>query len=177
MGRPPAGVTFRDRLLSGIIIDLDSPLAYDGSPCWPWTRRKRGGYGLIKQGTRNVQTHVAVFEMFRGPLPEGTEPDHKCHDPGFCNLGDCCPHRACCNPWHMEPETHRVNVLLGGGPTAINATKKNCPKCGKDYELRADGNRQCLECATWGRIKTAKTVDKQLTKAQETNEHKLQKES
>ena len=76
----------------------------------------------------------------------------------------------------MEPETHRVNVLLGGGPTAINATKKNCPKCGKDFELRADGNRQCLECGTWGRIKTVKAVDKELAKAQETNEQRRKRE-
>lgn len=40
-------------------------------------------------------------------------PDHLCHDPEVCKLGDKCPHRSCCNWRHLEPVTNRENVLRG----------------------------------------------------------------
>lgn len=176
-GRPPAGVTFRDRLLSGIVIDLDAAATYDGSPCWPWGRRKRGGYGLIKRETKNIGAHVASFEEFRGPIPAGLEPDHLCHDPEACKLGDKCPHRACCNPWHMEPVSHHANVGRGGSPPARNAGKLCCPGCGTSYQILQDGRRECRRCSTWGKIREVQAADRKAKRAEETEAQRRKRKS
>jgi hypothetical protein len=107
--------------------------------CWPWLGVTNfDGYGYFRRDGRTVMAHRYAYELEAGPIPEGLEPDHLCRN------------RACCNPAHMEPVTHRENVLRGEGTAAVNARKTHCPR---EHELSGDnlyvnpsGHRRCRTC-------------------------------
>ncbi len=60
--------------------------------------------------------HKVAYEELVGTVPEGAELDHLCRV------------RACCNPAHLEPVTHRENVERGGSLTNDNAAKTACSR-------------------------------------------------
>lgn len=107
--------------------------------CWLWTAyRDSYGYGAFYPARRYVAAHRWAYEFCVGPIPVGLELDHLCRV------------RACVNPEHLEPVTHRVNILRGVSPTAIHARKTHCPQ-GHPYNeantyLRPAGNRECRLC-------------------------------
>ena len=94
--------------------------------CWLWLGADNGkGYGVIGSGGRaghNVYVHRLVWELERGPIPEGLEIDHLCGT------------RICVNPRHLEPILHRENdrrspnTILGA-----NIRKTHCP-AGHPYD-------------------------------------------
>ena len=49
--------------------------------------------------------HRYVYELFRGPIPDGHVLDH------VKKKG--CKHRDCVNPDHLEPVTQQENTLRG----------------------------------------------------------------
>lgn len=115
------------------------------SQCWVFTGAKStNGYGRASVGGRRenggrlVQVHRAVYEVLVGPIPEGLELDHLCGN------------RACYNPAHLEPVTHRENLLRGAGIAARNARKTECPH-GHPYDeantfITRRGTRSCRTC-------------------------------
>lgn len=119
------------------------------SECWMWSaHRDRGGYGQFSVGGRLRRAHRVAYELFVGPIPEGRQIDHTCHDPQTCAGGRSCPHRACVNPAHLQPVTNRENVLRGIGPTAVNAAKTHCNHGHslEDAYIERDGGRNCRHC-------------------------------
>ena len=110
--------------------------------CWLWTGAKNDrGYGTVWDLERRsrVYVHRALFQLLVGPIPEGLELDHLCRNPG------------CVNPAHLEPVTHRENVLRGTSPTAFNNRLTHCP-AGHPYDEKNTyypkrGGRMCRECA------------------------------
>lgn len=89
--------------------------------CWEFTGEITDqGYGRVwRQGRCPAQ--VAMYEFLIGPVPEGKVLDHRCHVPGECVMpkghAHLCPHRRCCNPWHMKAvdpseNTGRTNATL-----------------------------------------------------------------
>lgn len=93
--------------------------------CWPWTAAKcSSGYGNIFCDGVPKSAHRVAYELLIGEIPAGLTLDHLCHtnDP-TCRGGKDCPHRACVNPWHLEPVPARVNNLRGG-----NAVKTHCKR-------------------------------------------------
>lgn len=73
----------------------------DSSGCWIWNRKIRpDGYGIKSTGKYTaVRAHRWVYEQEVGLIPEGLELDHLCNNP------------PCVNPAHLEPVTHRENML------------------------------------------------------------------
>lgn len=111
--------------------------------CWLWQGiTNKDGYGRTKIGSRRdgsrrtALCHVAAWEYVNGPKPPGMTLDHiECDTP------------ACCNPEHLTLSTMWENTRRSEtSPTAVNARKTKCPKCGGPYTLRADGGRHCRPC-------------------------------
>ena len=105
--------------------------------CWPWTYSLHpAGYGILavhedgKPGPKRL-AHRKVYELLVGPIPDGRTIGHVCHDNDPDCPGGVCPHRLCCNPAHLEPQTRAENVLAGKGPSAVNGRKTHCSKCGR----------------------------------------------
>lgn len=126
------GLTLEER-----VAELTMPEPNSG--CWFWMGLiGKDGYGRIN-GRR---AHTVSYVIHRGPIPIGLEPDHLCRA------------RSCVNPWHLEPVTHRENVLRGMAPSALNAKKMSClrghPLDDANTYLFAPGTRaqerRCKEC-------------------------------
>ncbi len=123
--------------------------------CWPWQAAKTKGHGVLRRGaTKNYYAHRVAYEDAKGPIPVGTEIDHVCHNRDkSCNLRDACPHRACCNPAHLEAVSHKENVNRrpGGlaGTAAIHAAKTHCknghPFAGANL-IQRPTQRRCRTC-------------------------------
>lgn len=105
--------------------------------CWIWDGSVlENGYGQIRAGKK---AHRFFYEHYKGSIPEGLELDHTCSN------------KLCVNPDHLQAITHRMNTLLGNGPSAENFLKTKC-KNGHDLSLentRVDdkGMRQCVICS------------------------------
>lgn len=103
--------------------------------CWLWQGYVgANGYGM----SGKKPAHRRAYEFLRGTIPAGLELDHLCRTP------------RCVNPAHLEPVTHRTNLLRGVGPSAINAAKTRCVN-GHDYDEcntyhRRNGQRDCRRC-------------------------------
>lgn len=79
--------------------------------CLLWLgARTSWGYGEIQADGRTVYVHRWAYEQFVGPIPEGLDIDHRCHnsDPA-CPGGTSCYHRCCVEPSHLEPVTKADN--------------------------------------------------------------------
>ena len=107
--------------------------------CWNWTASlAQNGYGQFWLDGKLVLAHRVAYELMIGHIPEGQTIDHLCRN------------RKCENPRHLEPVTHRENVLRGVSPVARNAVKTHCKK-GHAYDLgntyiRPNGGRDCRIC-------------------------------
>jgi hypothetical protein len=101
-----------------------------------------GQYGRIGAFGIPKPVHVLSYEMFVGPIPPGFEIDHKCKN------------RFCWNPNHLEPVTHKENILRGESLSAQNRRKTECkrghPFSGENLIIRPDGSRYCRECMRRG---------------------------
>jgi hypothetical protein len=129
----PRKPTLRERLLAGLVIDP--------SGCLLWTGRiDRNGYGRIDAPTPRL-VHILMWEMFEGPVPDGLELDHV--------KARGCVNRHCASIAHLEPVTHRENVLRGDTIVARNAAKTECDN-GHPFDLFNTyydrGRRGCLTC-------------------------------
>lgn len=83
--------------------------------CWLWTGSiKPEGYGQVTVNRKRRDVHRYVYEVLVGPVPEGLDLGHVCHDEDTdCRLGNACPHRRCANISHMRPMTRTENSLAG----------------------------------------------------------------
>ena len=84
------------------------------SGCWLWLgAADRKGYGFTRypiDGTNRVKNvHRVVYEMERGPIPEGLSIDHICRNP------------SCVNPDHLEAVPQSENVRRGNSPELSRA--------------------------------------------------------
>lgn len=107
------------------------------------------GYGQICVDGTPMLAHRAMYELTVGPIPDGMNLDHTCHNrDASCLGGDSCPHRRCINVDHLEPVTGAENTRRGR-TWAINGTKTHCPQ-GHPYDSENthvwNGRRYCRAC-------------------------------
>lgn len=105
--------------------------------CWEAPTRSPLGYGTSPVKLPRA-AHQYVWTTLVGPVPDGMELDHLCRN------------RACCNPDHLEPVTHRENVLRS--PVHAHAIAKRRTTCAHghtlaDAYLSAKGVRRCRSCS------------------------------
>lgn len=145
-GDPLAGGPARQR---DVMTRIQARYAVQENGCWLWTHQLNNkGYGLVSTGGGKRAAHVVLYELTVGPVPDGMELDHVCHnaDP-MCPGGLACIHRRCVNPAHMEPVTHGENQRRSG------ARQLSCRRAGHDWtdprNLYVDpaGGKRCAECA------------------------------
>lgn len=111
----------------------------DLGPCWEWTSSHAQGYGRFRITEQQfVPAHRYAYELLVGRVPGGLELDHLCRN------------RGCVNPAHLEPVTHRENMLRGEGVGSANARKTHC-KRGHPFDetntyVERDGHRVCRAC-------------------------------
>jgi hypothetical protein len=73
----------------------------DAPGCWLWSGSVNPqGYGLYGSARRRERraAHRAVYELVKGPIPEGLTLDHKCRV------------RSCVNPEHMDAVPIAENI-------------------------------------------------------------------
>jgi hypothetical protein len=78
--------------------------------CWVWAASTSRGYGTFRVGDRLVPAHRFSYQTEVGPIPDGLFLDHHCHN------------RACVNPAHLEPVTHKKNAERLKGPRANSSS-------------------------------------------------------
>ena len=97
---------------------------------------------------REVGAHRFVFEALSGTVPDGLELDHICRT------------RSCVNPEHLEPVSHRENVLRGVSPSAARARQAACskghPLVDANLRIQRSANRTKRVCRMCARERTRK---------------------
>lgn len=121
--------------------------------CWVWTASVSiGGYGKysISSGGKTTYpyAHRHSYSILVGDVPAGMDLDHVCRN------------RRCVNPDHLEPVTHRENLLRGGTLAGVNARKTHC-KNGHEFteeNTRTNGKgRACMTChRAWDKARYAR---------------------
>lgn len=125
------------RFLSKVAVD---PV----TGCWLWMGyvSPYTGYGQFWDGERLRGAHQSAYELFVGPIPPGTVPDHLCRT------------RHCACPDHLEAVTQRVNLLRGDTVTARRAAQLVCqkghPLSGENLYRNRNGTRACRTCKAEG---------------------------
>lgn len=107
--------------------------------CWEWRAgRGKDSYGQFHWQGQHRPAHRVAYELLVGPFPSGLESDHLCRN------------RACVKPAHIEPVTHRENILRGNAISARNAVKTHCLNGhafnGENTYVYPDGKRACRVC-------------------------------
>lgn len=107
-------------------ITIDSP-----DKCWPWVGAKSpSGYGHFGEHGKTVTAHRRIYEICRGPIPEGFDIHHRCEV------------RHCVNPNHLEPLSRSDHNRTKFGTA--------CPR-GHEFDtantwLDKHGKRHCHAC-------------------------------
>lgn len=101
-------------------VDKHGPLPShrpDLGPCWLWTTTASttNGYPQFRHGRRMVLAYRFAYETIVGPIPDGLQLDHLCHNQSGCEGGPDCLHRKCVNPGHLEPVTNDENAARRAG--------------------------------------------------------------
>lgn len=123
-----------DDLLKKIVVNKQTG-------CHIWVGATiHNGYGQAKLDNRWVMVHRAVWEHYKGPIPEGLQIDHTCMV------------RNCCNVEHLRMVTSQINNAASNNACAVHLRKPYCPTCGGEYTVRPNGSRYCKPC--WLRWQT-----------------------
>ncbi len=117
-----------------------SELVITESGCW-LGRVNSGNQGYVRiwQRGKQVYLHKLLYALNVGTLPEGTtDLDHLCRTP------------ACVNPDHLEPVSHRENLLRGQGACARKARQTHCKRghelSGGNVRPKGQFGRECRAC-------------------------------
>lgn len=117
-----------DRFIEKIRLDSETT-------CWTWMGHvNASGYGMFRLNGVMINAHRAAVVLYGGELLPGKECDHLCRN------------TKCVNPAHIEQVTHAVNNERSNSPSANNARKDTCPRCGSAFARRADKSRTCVGC-------------------------------
>ena len=132
----PAKKSVSERLLEKYVV-LDNG-------CWQWQGAVSSHYGTIKAsqtldgGRRTLLVHRLSYEIHKGPIPEGLQIDHLCHN------------KLCINVEHLEAVTSQVNCMRKLNKDNQYVNRAHCSQ-GHEYSwdntsYTKSGSRVCLSC-------------------------------
>lgn len=99
----------------------DKVMPEPNTGCWLWIAgRSKSGYGTFKFGKRTQRAHRVSYIALIGEVPDGLELDHV--------RARGCLGKECVNPGHLEPVTHRENMLRGKGFASDHANRTHCKR-------------------------------------------------
>lgn len=90
----------------------------DGPGCWEWQASclSSGGYGAFRVAGVTLRAHRVAYFLGKGNLNPELEILHRCNNP------------KCCNPAHLEQNTHSANMLQAGQAGKLGHWKPNDKK-------------------------------------------------
>jgi hypothetical protein len=149
------GLSVKDRLLLKIEIQENG--------CWHWTGWiHSNGYGRYTPTKGQTDSaHAWSYRVFVGPIPEGKQIDHICHNKdSTCKGGTSCMHRRCINPNHLETVTSLEN---NNRSSNHYANKTHCKQGHEFTEVNTlvtidekGTHRRCLKCKRAAARETAR---------------------
>ncbi len=119
-----------------------------GEVCDRWTGSINSwGYGQLRVDGRGRIAHRWIYEQLVGPIPEGLDLGHTCHDRDpFCPGGDGCLHRQCVTIAHLEPMTRSKNMRDGKISGRTNRCKWGHEWTEANTYITKAGHRLCRAC-------------------------------
>jgi hypothetical protein len=105
--------------------------------CWIWPLGKSEGYGSLYLGGGRksgqwAPAHRVVYELFRGPIPDGYDLHHLCGN------------RSCVSPFHLSAIDHAIH---GGHSNGLKEfCKQGHPFDRENTYLDKVGHRHCRVC-------------------------------
>ena len=144
MARPRGQAPWQEVMIERFIKFVE---VLDGG-CWNWrgAHSYTTGYGMFWTGKVMTNAHIVSWQLHNKlDVPLGLELDHVCRN------------RGCINPEHLEPVTHKVNVLRGNSIPAKRAAQTHCKR---GHELVGDNlfsnlKRKRRYCRACDRLKKA----------------------
>ena len=101
--------------------------------CWLWMGAQIPKNGFSYGFFQNQRAHRVSYKLSGGNIPKGMEIDHLCKN------------TLCVRPTHLEPVTHKENVLRGNSPSAVHS-RKTTAVCGHPYDAFDGRRRYCKPC-------------------------------
>ena len=123
--RCPLRVALKNGDLTSVVVELRKQSLVNDEGCWLWPKVDNDGYPC--RTTRDRSLHRQVLEAKHGQ-PLGSQAAHH-----------VCANRACVNPDHLQPVTHRDNIaemLARRSYVArIQELKQALAECAPDHPL------------------------------------------
>ena len=87
--------------------------AIQGPGCWEWSGSKSRGHGRLDVRGKTGYAHRFSYEVAHGPIPDGMQIDHVCHN------------RGCVNPSHLRAVTPKQNTenKAGANPNSKSGVR------------------------------------------------------
>lgn len=155
--------THRSRFMRG--TDMEAPARGDVPPetlfwekvskgpgCWDWTATKNAdGYGSFWHRGAMVGAHRLAYIWEHGPIPDGMQVDHTCHNPG------------CVNPSHLRLATYLLNGQNRDGAYANSSTGVRGVSWDKRTKKWSAAVRVNYRTAYFKRFKTLEEAESAIT--------------
>lgn len=116
--------------------------------CLVWTGSYCGsGYGQIRVDGKRIKVHRYAWERVNGPVPQGMEIDHICHN------------RKCVDVCHLRLATREQNVSNRDGARRDSSTRiRNVKPNGRGYAVQVQSNGERHYYGTYPTVEEASAV-------------------
>ena len=121
-GDPLAGATYYANPEDSFVARTE-PLAWSGCIVWTGTLLA-GGYGQISVDGGQELAHRYAYERAHGPIQDGAQIDHVCHE------------RSCVNVEHLRPATRSQNQQNRSGPEKGRGLPRGVYRVGTRYRTQ-----------------------------------------
>lgn len=121
--------------------------------CLIWTGRKHRGYGRMWVDGKETLSHRYAWQRTIGPIPEGIEIDHMCHN------------RACVNVKHLRLASKSQNQQNRRGPSPTGSSGvRNVHRKNDKWQVKLTKDKRTYYFGVYSTIEEAAEVAEQARK-------------